>query len=51
MLPPGMSFNAISEKALEASAKAGLPKSYWDWRPILAGNRNGFFSRTRHPPT
>jgi alanine-glyoxylate transaminase/serine-glyoxylate transaminase/serine-pyruvate transaminase len=49
MLPPGMSFNAISEKALEASAKAGLPKSYWDWRPILAGNRNGFFPYT--PPT
>jgi alanine-glyoxylate transaminase/serine-glyoxylate transaminase/serine-pyruvate transaminase len=49
MLPPGMSFNAISEKALEASAKAGLPKSYWDWRPILEGNRNGFFPYT--PPT
>jgi alanine-glyoxylate transaminase/serine-glyoxylate transaminase/serine-pyruvate transaminase len=49
MLPPGMSFNAISEKALEASAKAGLPKSYWDWQPILAGNRNGFFPYT--PPT
>jgi alanine-glyoxylate transaminase/serine-glyoxylate transaminase/serine-pyruvate transaminase len=48
MLPPGMSFNAISEKALEASANAGLPKSYWDWRPILADNRNGFFPYT--PP-
>ncbi|HXO50616.1 MAG TPA: aminotransferase class V-fold PLP-dependent enzyme [Mycobacterium sp.] len=49
MLPPGMSFNAISEKALQASAGAGLPKSYWDWRPILTGNRNGFFPYT--PPT
>jgi len=49
MLPPGMSFNAISEKAVEASATAGLAKSYWDWRPILAGNRNGFFPYT--PPT
>jgi alanine-glyoxylate transaminase/serine-glyoxylate transaminase/serine-pyruvate transaminase len=49
MLPPGMSFNAISEKALEASTSAGLPKSYWDWQPILAANRNGFFPYT--PPT
>lgn len=49
MLPPGMSFNAISEKALDASISAGLPKSYWDWQPILAANRNGFFPYT--PPT
>jgi alanine-glyoxylate transaminase/serine-glyoxylate transaminase/serine-pyruvate transaminase len=49
MLPPGMSFNAIGEKALEASAAAGLPRSYWDWGPILEGNRNGFFPYT--PPT
>jgi alanine-glyoxylate transaminase/serine-glyoxylate transaminase/serine-pyruvate transaminase len=49
MLPPGMSFNAVSEKALQASAGAGLPKSYWDWRPILKGNRSGFFPYT--PPT
>jgi alanine-glyoxylate transaminase/serine-glyoxylate transaminase/serine-pyruvate transaminase len=46
MLPPGISFNAISEKALDASTKAGLPKSYWDWQPILAANRNGFFPYT-----
>ncbi|MDT5064827.1 MAG: alanine-glyoxylate transaminase / serine-glyoxylate transaminase / serine-pyruvate transaminase, partial [Mycobacterium sp.] len=46
MLPPGMSFNAISEKALDASVNAGLPRSYWDWRPILAANRNGFFPYT-----
>ena len=46
MLPPGMSFNAISEKALDASTSAGLPKSYWDWQPILAANRNGFFPYT-----
>jgi alanine-glyoxylate transaminase / serine-glyoxylate transaminase / serine-pyruvate transaminase len=49
MLPPGMSFNAISDKALKASIRAGLPKSYWDWQPILAANRNGFFPYT--PPT
>jgi alanine-glyoxylate transaminase/serine-glyoxylate transaminase/serine-pyruvate transaminase len=46
MLPPGMSFNAISEKALDASTTAGLPRSYWDWQPILAANRNGFFPYT-----
>jgi alanine-glyoxylate transaminase/serine-glyoxylate transaminase/serine-pyruvate transaminase len=46
MLPPGMSFNAISEKALDASTNAGLPRSYWDWQPILAANRNGFFPYT-----
>jgi alanine-glyoxylate transaminase / serine-glyoxylate transaminase / serine-pyruvate transaminase len=46
MLPPGISFNAISEKALGASNTAGLPRSYWDWQPILAANRNGFFPYT-----
>jgi alanine-glyoxylate transaminase/serine-glyoxylate transaminase/serine-pyruvate transaminase len=46
MLPPGMSFNAISEKALDASTNAVLPRSYWDWQPILAANRNGFFPYT-----
>jgi hypothetical protein len=40
MLPPGMSFNAISEKTLDGSTSAGLPRSYWDWQPILAANRN-----------
>jgi alanine-glyoxylate transaminase / serine-glyoxylate transaminase / serine-pyruvate transaminase len=46
MLPPGLSFNAISEKALDASKSAGLPKSYWDWRPMLAANKSGFFPST-----
>jgi alanine-glyoxylate transaminase/serine-glyoxylate transaminase/serine-pyruvate transaminase len=46
MLPPGLSFNAISEKALDATTSAGLPKSYWDWQPILAANRNGFYPYT-----
>jgi alanine-glyoxylate transaminase/serine-glyoxylate transaminase/serine-pyruvate transaminase len=35
MLPPGLSFNAISEKALAANRTAKLPRSYWDWRPML----------------
>jgi alanine-glyoxylate transaminase / serine-glyoxylate transaminase / serine-pyruvate transaminase len=46
MLPPGLSFNAISEKALAASKSAGLMKSYWDWQPMLAANRSGFFPST-----
>jgi alanine-glyoxylate transaminase/serine-glyoxylate transaminase/serine-pyruvate transaminase len=46
MLPPGISFNAISEKALEASRTAKLPRSYWDWEPILAANANGFWPYT-----
>jgi len=46
MLPPGLSFNAISEKALNASKSAGLLKSYWDWQPMLAANKSGFFPST-----
>ena len=47
MLPPGLSFNAISEKALAASRAARLaPKSYWAWEPMLAANQNGFFPYT-----
>ncbi|GLY15468.1 serine--glyoxylate aminotransferase [Kineosporia sp. NBRC 101677] len=46
MLPPGLSFNAISDKALAASEHAGLRRSYWDWRPILETNANGFFPYT-----
>jgi alanine-glyoxylate transaminase/serine-glyoxylate transaminase/serine-pyruvate transaminase len=49
MLPPGLGFNAVSEKALAANESAGLPRSYWDWKPILAANENGFFPYT--PPT
>src|SRR3954449_13255524 len=46
MLPPGISFNAVSDKALEASKAARLPRSYWDWQPILAANTNGFWPDT-----
>ncbi len=49
MLPPGMSFNAISGKALAASGNAKLPRSYWDWQEMLKPNRSGFFPYT--PPT
>ena len=46
MLPPGLSFNAISEKALVASLSSTLPKSYWAWEPMLKANKNGFFPYT-----
>src|SRR3984957_8546256 len=46
MLPPGLSFNAISEKALAASKTAKLPRAYWDWKQMLAPNRSGFFPFT-----
>ncbi|BBG03183.1 MULTISPECIES: pyridoxal-phosphate-dependent aminotransferase family protein [Pseudonocardia] len=46
MLPPGMSFNAISAKALEASATARLPRTFWDWGPMLAANERGYFPYT-----
>ncbi len=46
MLPPGISMNAISAKAMVANADAGLPRSYWDWRDMLGPNRLGFFPYT-----
>ncbi len=46
MLPPGLSFNAISEKALAASKTARLPRSYWDWSEMIAVNANGYFPYT-----
>ena len=46
MLPPGMSFNSISEKALAASQRASLTKSYWSWGPMLLANAQGFFTYT-----
>jgi alanine-glyoxylate transaminase/serine-glyoxylate transaminase/serine-pyruvate transaminase len=46
MLPPGLSFNALSEKALQASRDAKLPRSYWDWKPMLEANASGYFPYT-----
>jgi alanine-glyoxylate transaminase / serine-glyoxylate transaminase / serine-pyruvate transaminase len=46
MLPPGLSFNAISRKGMDASANARLPRSYWDWKEMLAANVNGYFPYT-----
>ncbi|MHC4792507.1 MAG: pyridoxal-phosphate-dependent aminotransferase family protein [Planctomycetota bacterium] len=46
MLPPGLGLNAISQKALQASKSAKLPRSYWDWAPILEANKKGLFPYT-----
>jgi alanine-glyoxylate transaminase/serine-glyoxylate transaminase/serine-pyruvate transaminase len=46
MLPPGLSFNAISDKALAAAKGAGLPRSYWAWDDMLASGKSGYFPYT-----
>jgi alanine-glyoxylate transaminase / serine-glyoxylate transaminase / serine-pyruvate transaminase len=46
MLPPGLSFNAVSEKALQAATSARLPRAYWNWEEVLASNQSGFFPYT-----
>jgi len=46
MLPPGLSFNAVSEKARKASQSAKLPRSYWNWDEMLANNKTGYFPYT-----
>ncbi len=46
MLPPGLSFNCLSQKALAASKSARLPRSYWAWDEMLANGKNGYFPYT-----
>ncbi|EPC01493.1 serine--glyoxylate aminotransferase [Litchfieldella anticariensis FP35 = DSM 16096] len=46
MLPPGISFNALSDKAIAVSQKARLPKSFWAWDEILEANKNGYWPYT-----
>ena len=46
MLPPGMSFNAVSGKALKAMEKSNLPKSFWSWQDMFRMNKQGFFPYT-----
>ncbi|HXN09626.1 MAG TPA: aminotransferase class V-fold PLP-dependent enzyme [Steroidobacteraceae bacterium] len=46
MLPPGISFNALSPRALEAAKSARLPRSFWAWDEMLAMNRDGYFPYT-----
>ena len=46
MLPPGLSFNAISEKALNVSKTSGMKRSYWDWKEQIKMNNTGYFPYT-----
>jgi alanine-glyoxylate transaminase/serine-glyoxylate transaminase/serine-pyruvate transaminase len=46
MLPPGLSFNAVSAKALKAAETAKLPRAFWDWKPMIASNATGYFPYT-----
>ncbi|MCF3945620.1 pyridoxal-phosphate-dependent aminotransferase family protein [Acidiphilium iwatense] len=46
MLPPGLGFNAVSDKALAASRANASPRSYWDWQEIIAANRTGYWPYT-----
>ncbi|MBE0529853.1 MAG: aminotransferase class V-fold PLP-dependent enzyme [Rhodospirillales bacterium] len=46
MLPPGLGFNALSEKAIRAAEKGGFPRSYWRWEAMLAPNKTGYFPYT-----
>jgi alanine-glyoxylate transaminase/serine-glyoxylate transaminase/serine-pyruvate transaminase len=46
MVPPGLSFTAISDKALSAARTGGSRRSYWDWEPLVTSNKTGFFPYT-----
>ncbi|HEY0181380.1 MAG TPA: aminotransferase class V-fold PLP-dependent enzyme [Rhodopila sp.] len=46
MVPPGLSFTAISDKALAAARAGGARRSYWDWEPLVTANKTGFFPYT-----
>ena len=46
MLPPGLGFNALSEKALDAHQNSRLPKSFWDWGAVLRSNQKGSYPYT-----
>ena len=46
MLPPGLGFNAMSQKALEASQSASSKVSYWSWQEMIENNEKGVFPYT-----
>ena len=46
MLPPGLSFNAMSDRALAAAKQAKLPRSYWNWEEMISANKDGWFPYT-----
>ena len=47
LLPPGLSFNAASAKALAANKSSTLQRSYWDWADMMGPNKTGYFPYTR----
>ncbi|MFY0692586.1 MAG: aminotransferase class V-fold PLP-dependent enzyme [Paracoccaceae bacterium] len=46
MLPPGLSFNAASDRAMEVSKTSGIKRSYWDWQDMVGPNATGYFPYT-----
>jgi alanine-glyoxylate transaminase/serine-glyoxylate transaminase/serine-pyruvate transaminase len=46
MLPPGLSFNAVSDKALEHARSVTMPRSYWDWHDMVGPNASGYYPYT-----
>lgn len=46
MLPPGLAFNAISQRAIDRARSAGSPRGYWDWDAVMAANKAGSFPST-----
>jgi len=46
MMPPGLGFNALSDRAIEVAKSGGLNRSYWDWGEMLASNATGYFPYT-----
>ncbi|MCG3268126.1 alanine--glyoxylate aminotransferase family protein [Yoonia sp. I 8.24] len=46
MLPPGLSFNAVSDKAMENAKSVTMPRSYWDWHDMVGPNATGYFPYT-----
>lgn len=46
MMPPGLGFNALSDRAIEAAKKGGSKRSYWDWQDMLTANSSGYFPYT-----
>ena len=46
MLPPGLGFNAVTDKALAATREARLPRAYWRWEEMIAANKTGYFPYT-----
>jgi alanine-glyoxylate transaminase/serine-glyoxylate transaminase/serine-pyruvate transaminase len=46
LLPPGLGFNAVSQKALSASESARLPRAFWSWEEMRGPNKIGYFPAT-----